>query len=404
MNRYKKSRLRYKNFLLHKKLKKENKVFDFNAIDFRKKNVLIIDSIIPEYNKDSGSRRLYNIIKILLEKGYGVFLMADKLEYKYKTEYVSFYEKLGVVVYEPSIDLNGNFITKDDFLKTIIKKMDYSWLHRPDVFYKYSDLIREESNSRLIYDMVDFHYLRLSREWEQSNDKNLKKEVDKYLRIETECCEKADRIITISNSDKDELLKHYFDESKMITISNFHQHKNRKVNNLNKRKDLLFVGGFSHAPNIDSVKYLHDHIMPLVWKKDKNIKVMVVGSYPTEEVQKLNSKRFTIVGFAEDLEPYYNACRVFVAPLRYGAGVKGKIGQSLEYGFPLVTTNVGAEGFDFGDFKDVMISDDEKQFAENVLRLYQDDNLWEEVSKASQTILEPFSLEETEKNILKVLS
>jgi glycosyltransferase involved in cell wall biosynthesis len=272
------------------------------------------------------------------------------------------------------------------------------------VFFKYSGFIEQKSKAMLIYDMVDFHYLRLKRKWEQNKNKTLEKKVDKYLNIETHCCKKAKKIITISEDDKEELLKYYSNASKMLTISNIHQHKATRINCFEKRKDLLFVGGFSHTPNVDAVKYLHDEIMPLVWKQDKNIKINIIGSYPTEEVKKLNSEKFNILGFVEDLEPFYRKSRLFVAPLRYGAGVKGKIGQSLEYSLPVITTSIGAEGFDFGKHKDVMVSDDKMQLVDNILNLYTKANLWQSVSGATSNILEPFSLEETEKKILEVLS
>jgi len=404
MNFYKRIRLRYKNYTLQQKLKKASVVFHFNAVKYKTKNVFIIDSIIPEHNKDSGSRRLFNIIKILLKNDYGVFLMADKKEYKYKTDYVAFYENLGVTVYKPSVTKDGEFITKEDFIAQIAPNIQFAWLHRPDVFYAYYKTFIQLSNARLIYDMVDFHFLRMRRELLQNPSEKLKKETEKYLLRELECSEKADKIITISNDDKTELLKHYSDASKMITVSNIHQHKNETVNSWSARQDLLFVGGFSHAPNIDAVKYLHDTIMPLVWKENKHIKVKVVGSYPTQEILNLNTDNFQIIGFVNNLDTYFNKSRVFVAPLRYGAGVKGKIGQSLEFSLPLITTSVGAEGFDFGKVKQYMVGETPQELANKILELYSNENLWYEVSNQAQYILEPFSLKQTETNILKVLA
>jgi hypothetical protein len=404
MSLYKDLRLKYKNHQLKVALTKANKVFDFSKIDYAKKNVLIIDSIIPEFDKDSGSRRLHKIIQILIKNNFGVFLVADKKEYKYKTEYVSHYKKLGVVVYEPSVDESGEFITREFFIKNVLSKINYAWLHRADVFNEYSDLVSSNKSIKLIYDMVDFHHLRLKREWEKSKDKKIKKEADKYKIIEVENCKKADKIITISDDDKEVLKKFYAKDDKMLTISNIHQFMGLKQKHLDQRSGLLFVGGFSHKPNEDAVAYLYHDIMPLVWKENKDLRVSIVGSYPTKDILALNSERFSVIGYVEDISHYFNNSRVFIAPLRYGAGVKGKIGQSLEFGLPVVTTSVGAEGFDFGKHTSTLVDDTAQGMADKILSLYQDDTLWMEVSDASKEILKPFSNDEIEARVLKVLN
>ncbi|WP_370098252.1 glycosyltransferase family 4 protein [Xanthomarina gelatinilytica] len=403
MSIYKDLRLKYKNHQLKVALTKAKKVLDFSKIPYANKNVLIIDSIIPEFDKDSGSRRLFKIINILLSHGFGVFLIADKKEYKYNTDYVAHYRKLGVMVYEPSIDQTGAFVTKETFIEAILPKIDFAWLHRADVFKTYSQLVSSNKSIKLIYDMVDFHYLRFIREWENTKDSKTKMEAEKYLDIEVENCRLADKIITISEQDKNALKEFYSEENKMVTIGNVHQFLDVEKTPFKHREGLFFVGGFSHKPNQDAVLFLYHDIMPLVWKKNKHIKVTIVGSYPTKDMLDLNSDRFKVLGYVEDISEYFNTSRVFVAPLRYGAGVKGKIGQSLEYGLPLVTTPIGAEGFDFKAQADHVIDTTAQGLANKILKLYQDETVWKEVSEASKEVLEPFSISHIEEQVLKVL-
>ncbi len=403
MSIYKDLRLKYKNHQLKVALTKAKKVLDFSKIPYANKNVLIIDSIIPEFDKDSGSRRLFKIINILLSHGFGVFLIADKKEYKYNTDYVAHYRKLGVLVYEPSIDQTGAFVTKETFIEAILPKIDFAWLHRADVFKTYSQLVSSNKSIKLIYDMVDFHYLRFIREWENTKDSKTKMEAEKYLDIEVENCRLADKIITISEQDKNALKEFYSEENKMVTIGNVHQFLDVEKTPFKHREGLFFVGGFSHKPNQDAVLFLYHDIMPLVWKKNKHIKVTIVGSYPTKDMLDLNSDRFKVLGYVEDISEYFNTSRVFVAPLRYGAGVKGKIGQSLEYGLPLVTTPIGAEGFDFKAQADHVIDTTAQGLANKILKLYQDETVWKEVSEASKEVLEPFSISHIEEQVLKVL-
>jgi hypothetical protein len=392
--------------LLTKKLKKNNILFNLSDFTFSDKNVLIIDEIIPEFNKDSGSRRLTEIIKLLLKNKVSVFLIADLKQYKYKSDYIKKFKDLGVNVYQPSIDQKGQLVTKEDFIKLITPKIDVAWLHRPTIFSKFQSLVKTANpNIKLVFDMVDFHYVRLLREYELNKDEALKAEAEKFLKIELENCENADVVIAISTTDKELLKQHFNTDEKVVLISNIHQHidKSDNFNSFENRKDLLFVGSFRHDPNSDAVKYLKENIMPLVWKVIPDLKVNIIGSYITEEIEALASDKFKLLGFVDDLNAVINTTKLFVAPLRFGAGIKGKIGQSLEHSLPLVTTNVGAEGFDFGEQTNVMIANNAEAIAQKVIDLYTNKILWDEASNSCKTILEPFSLKVTENQVLQII-
>jgi len=405
---YKKIKVYFKNKNLESKLKKANKYWDYktNATASSAKNVLIIDDKLPEYDKDSGSRRLHLIIEILLKNNVNVFLLADFKEYKFKDEYVNYYKKLGVIVYEPSLNLNNKLITKNDFIASIANEIDLVWLHRPLIFNKYFSVIKKyNSKVKIVFDMVDFHYIRMKREADLRNDKKILAEANKFLNIEIENCKKADQIIVISETDKTNLLPFYKEASKMIVIGNIHDVIKNNPDSLsfNERKELLFVGSFEHLPNIDALFYLKNEIMPLVWKNNPEIKVVVIGSKPTPEVLNLNDANFNVLGYVSDLSQYFNTSRLFVAPLRYGAGIKGKIGQSMEFKLPLITTEVGAEGFDFGTLKEPMVASNAEDFAQKINVLYHDEHLWNQISTNSEKVLEPFSSELLEKNIMSLM-
>lgn len=396
----------FKTYLLTKKLKKNNILFNLSDFTFSDKNVLIIDEIIPEFNKDSGSRRLTEIIKLLLKNKVSVFLIADLKQYKYKSDYIQKFKDLGVNVYQPSIDQKGQLVTKEDFIKLITPKIDVAWLHRPTIFSKFQSLVKTANpNIKLVFDMVDFHYVRLLREYELNKDEALKAEAEKFLKIELENCKNADVVIAISTTDKELLKQHFNTDEKVVLISNIHQHidKSDNFNSFENRKDLLFVGSFRHDPNSDAVKYLKEDIMPLVWKDIPDLKVNIIGSYITDEIEALASDKFKLLGFVDDLNAVINTTKLFVAPLRFGAGIKGKIGQSLEHSLPLVTTNVGAEGFDFGEQTNVMIANNAEAIAQKVIDLYTNKILWEEASNSCKTILEPFSLKVTENQVLQII-
>ena len=123
------------------------------------------------------------------------------------------------------------------------------------------------------------------------------------------------------------------------------------------------------------MSYFVKEILPLIRQDIPGVVFYMVGSNITETVQALASQDVVAVGYVPDLTPYLDGCRVFVAPLRYGAGMKGKIGQSMGFGLPVVTTSIGAEGMGLIDGEHSPAA-----FARAVVRLYTDDLLWERTS------------------------
>jgi len=402
---FKSIKLYFRLKFLAKKLRKENKQFDFIGNLKYDSNVIIVDTKVPEFDKDSGSRRLTEIIKLLIANKIGVFLLADFKEYRFATNYVQYFKDLGVVVYEPSVNNSGKLITKNDFLKQVLPFANFAWLHRPEIFEKYYPIVKKNKpDLKIFFDMVDFHYIRFKRESELTANPDIMKNADKYLKLELDNCQKADKIIVISDVEKETLKDFYTEDSKIVSIGNIHQYiENKKPVSFEDRKDLLFIGGFDHKPNVDAVQYLSNEIMPLLWKSEPEISISIIGSNPPESILKLNSDKFKIIGFVKEVSPYFLNSRIFLAPLRYGAGIKGKIGQSLEFGLPLVTTNIGAEGFNFKENRNIVVGNTSQEIVENILLLYKNKEVWEKISSDSKKVIEPFSINTIENKILSLL-
>lgn len=402
---FKSIKLYFRLKFLAKKLRKENKQFDFTANLKFDSNVIIVDTKVPEFDKDSGSRRLTEIIKLLIANKIGVFLLADFKEYRFATNYIQYFKDLGVIVYEPSVNNSGKLITKNDFLKQFLPFANFVWLHRPEIFEKYYPIVKKNKpDLKIFFDMVDFHYLRFKRESELTANPDIMKNADKYLKLELDNCQKADKIIVISDVEKETLKDFYKEDSKIVSIGNIHQYiENENPVSFEDRKDLLFIGGFDHKPNVDAVQYLANEIMPLLWKSEPGISISIIGSNPPESILKLNSDKFKIIGFAKEVSPYFLNSRIFLAPLRYGAGIKGKIGQSLEFGLPLVTTNIGAEGFNFKENRNIIVGNTSQEIVENILLLYKNKEVWEKISSDSKEVIEPFSINTIENKILSLV-
>jgi glycosyltransferase involved in cell wall biosynthesis len=146
------------------------------------------------------------------------------------------------------------------------------------------------------------------------------------------------------------------------------------------REHLLFVGNFNHRPNTDAVHFLAREVLPLVRRSRAGVELLVVGDNAPPEFTAYAAGGVRLLGYVPDLDPVMSGCRVFVAPIRFGSGVNGKIGEALSYGLPVVTTTIGAEGWGFNGGEQVLIADAPGDFAESILRLYDDAALWQRLS------------------------
>jgi glycosyltransferase involved in cell wall biosynthesis len=147
-----------------------------------------------------------------------------------------------------------------------------------------------------------------------------------------------------------------------------------------ERSDILFIGSFIHKPNIDSLMWFVKNIFPLVKNRIEGIKLIVVGSNPTAEVLDLGTNDVVVKGYVPDASPYFENARIMVAPLRYGAGVKGKVLEAMSYGLPVVTTSIGAEGIDLQNRENVFIAEEPHAIAEYIVELYTSKVLWNKIS------------------------
>ena len=171
-----------------------------------------------------------------------------------------------------------------------------------------------------------------------------------------------------------------------------------------ERRDLVFIGNFNHRPNTDAVHFFVREIFPLVRAALPGVKLYLAGSNTTDEISAYQSEAIVVMGYVPDIEPLLASCRIFVAPLRFGAGMKGKIGDALSYGIPVVTTSIGAEGLGINDREQALIIDAPETFAEKISELYRDRELWQHLSDYGyEHIRSHYTPERVEEKILHAL-
>jgi glycosyltransferase involved in cell wall biosynthesis len=289
-------------------------------------------------------------------------------------------------------------------LERRLSVIDLAWVCRPELCAKYFPILHKRPTIKTLYDTIDLHFLRLKRQWELSAHKTPQqaKEWQEMQVSEVKAAQAAD--LTIVVTDVEKRILEELNVNNVRVIPNIHQIYDRPIPKFSDRDHILFIGGYYHQPNIDAVIWLCQEIMPLIWAKYPEIHLTLLGSNPSPKVKALKSDRVSVPGYIKDVELYFLNHRVFVAPLRYGAGMKGKIGHSLSYGLPTVTTAIGAEGMGLTSGFDAMIGDRAETFAEYVLQLYTDATLWAHISHNAIKAVQQYSPDAVKNTIASVLN
>ena len=256
-------------------------------------------------------------------------------------------------------------------------------LNRITVAYRILDLCRQFApRAKIIFHTHDLHYLREERIAAQSGRPEDIAQAAGTRGEELRCIREADATVLVSAIEVD-LLRSLEPGAHTYLIGGMQPVAGRQGPRAG-RDGVLFVGGFAHSPNTDAVKYLCEEIWPLVRARLPDLKLFVVGANPPDDIRAYDSvdRGVEIVGFAPNLQPYYRRCILNVAPLRFGAGIKGKVMAAMLVGLPTVATPVATEGMGLEDGEDVLIGADAEGIANAIVRLVGDEALWNRISNA----------------------
>ena len=350
-----------------------------------KQIILVVDHYVPTFDRDAGSKTTYQYLKMFLKKGYVVKFLGDN--FLHEEPYTTTLQQMGIEVLYGDSYAAGIW----DWLKANGGEISFAYLNRPHIASKYVDFIKDYTKMKVIYYGHDLHFLRLGREYELTGDISIKREADYWKSVELTMMHKA--AISYYPSYVEINAIHAIDGSipaKAITAYVYDTFLDNIQDDFAKREGLLFVGGFAHPPNADAVLWFAREIFPLIRRKLPDVKFYVVGSKVTDEIKALEEPGNGIIikGFVseEELSRLYGQCRVVVVPLRYGAGVKGKVVEAIYNGAPIVTTSTGAEGIPFADTV-LEIEDQAELFAGKTVELYQDNERLSRLCRKTQAYI-----------------
>lgn len=349
--------------------------------------ILLLDAAIPQPDRDSGSLRLVNLMRLLVAEGaHVVFVPAEGGETGRGLQRL---RALGVEVWvEPFIGgLPAWFKRHGDRFDTVMAS-------RHHIAAAALPLVRRHAGrARFLFDTVDLHFLRESRAAELAGDGALVRAAANTRQRELDLMARSDLTLVVSAMEQ-QLLRDLAPDVPVGLLSNLHEPVASPPSDA-QRQDLVFVGGFRHPPNIDAVRWFIKDVFPLIRARIPDLRFHCIGSDPTREILACDGRDGVhIHGYVEDLDPYMDGGRVAVAPLRFGAGVKGKINLSMAHGQPVVATSCAAEGMHLRNGHDVLVADDAAGFANAVVRLYQDSALWQRLSaNGLENVRRHFSLD-----------
>lgn len=338
--------------------------------------VLVVDGRMPAPDKDSGSVRAVAIMRILRQLGCKVTFAALNMEFA--TPYGDHLQQDGIEVLHLPYTWTIAEILADrgsEFDMVIVS-------HYPIAQAILEDVRRYVPGALLVFDTVDLHYLREHRGAVVTGKPDAMRKAAIARQQELAVARAADVTVVVSEYERT-ILEEELPGRPIKVVSNIHSVRASAID-FESRRDMFFVGGYDHAPNVDAVQWFAREIWPKVRIRLPDVKVFLIGSKMPPAVASLAGDGIEPLGHLPDLTPYLERCRISIAPLRYGAGVKGKINLAQSWGVPVVATTVAVEGMHLEHLRDVLIGDTPDDFANAIVRLHTDRTLWDVVAEAGR--------------------
>jgi glycosyltransferase involved in cell wall biosynthesis len=367
------------------------------------KRALVCAPLMPEYDRESGSRRVYHLIEFLRQSGWAVSFVAENGQGSER--YVRILEQRGVATYTGFECLTDQFIVANRFDLAIFAFWYIAELHLPT--------IRALSpQTRVIVDSIDLHYVRNARRMfckagETRVSGMLDHDYASEMIREVNTYAAADAVLTVSQKEAD-LIHDLIGDPLLAYVVPDNEDLAPSLIPFEERKGILFLGNFRHLPNIGAAEYLCKDILPQL---DPAVMAehpaYIVGNALDGTVRSYGSglPHVHMVGWVPSVLPYLQHARISVLPLLYGAGTKRKLIQALMTGTPTVSTSVGVEGLNLCHGEHVLIADNPAAFAHSITQLLEDQALWQHLNQHGRAHITPIhGREAAQARLMQVIS
>ncbi|WMW58588.1 FkbM family methyltransferase [Agrobacterium pusense] len=335
--------------------------------------IAIIDDRWPEPDRDSGSIDAVNLISSFVECGYHVVVCKQSTRPQ-PDRYIENLRGLGAY---PLTD--GGASSIQSFIENEGKCIDLFVLSKVGAGGQYLELIRYNCpDAKIIFNTVDLHYVRESRSAILTGDREAMARAEGTRDREELIIGKADATFLVS-SVEEEIVQASVPGSNTVVLPLARKIRWPKAG-FEGRSGVGFVGGFEHQPNIDAIVYFLREIWPELHRLDPTIKFEIVGShFPTELLENVKGE-VAYLGTMPEIDEWFDSLKLSVAPLRIGAGAKGKVASSLCNGVPCVISTIAAEGMGLLPGENMLLAGTPAEFVEQIRRVHNDKELWERLS------------------------
>ena len=345
-----------------------------------RRRFLVVDAVAPTPNQDAGSVQTVLALKCCRELGYKTYFVAED-NWLFVPDYIPDLQRQGIeCTYAP-------YETKfEGYIRLYGWMFDVVMVYRVGILDRTIGLLRQYApQAVVIYHVADLHFLRLARQAELDNDKVVQAAALALKARELKLVASVDCTVTHSTVEA-EILAQELPNANVTVWPLMFDHFGTAAG-FNARRDICFLGGYRHQPNVDAVRYFLREIFPLLKAELPEISFIVAGANPPGEIIALQRHDVIVTGMVEDLCNVFDVSRVFVCPLRVGAGAKGKVMSALSHGLPVVSTSIGVEGAGLTDGVHVLVADTPEAIAQSILCLYRDEELWQRFSENGQALI-----------------
>jgi GT2 family glycosyltransferase/glycosyltransferase involved in cell wall biosynthesis len=344
------------------------------------RRALVIDATAPTPDQDAGSVTTVLNLRLLQQLGYKVHFVPQD-NFLFQQKYITDLQREGIecayVPYDTSFE---------SYMSRYGSLFDVMLVFRVTVAEKTIAVLRRHApQASILFNNMDLHFLRLQREAELAGDAEGIAAAAAMQQRELDVIGKVDCTITPSTFEKG-VIAELAPAAPARVLPFMFDFAGTSVG-FAPRRDICFLGGYRHSPNVDAVRFFVREVFPLLRQAEPGIRFVIAGANPTPEVKALATDDVIVTGMVADLRAVFDTTRVFACPLRAGAGVKGKLATAMSYGLPVVTTSIGAEGMDLRDGEHVLVADTPAAFAASCLRAYRDAALWQRLSAAGQALV-----------------
>ena len=364
-----------------------------------KEHILIIGKVWPEPSSSAAGSRTLQLINLFLEQNWQVSFACAASESDYSFDLKSLgISTLHIVLNDSSFDdLVKNMQPHMVLFDRFTSEEQFGWR-----------VAQNCPNALRILDTIDLHCLRLARQEaiKQNRDFSLLDLNSDFAKREIASIYRCDVSLMISDYEMDLLINHFKIDNSLLHYVPFLLDpiliKNNQWPSFSEREHFLSIGNFLHEPNWDAVLFLKQFIWPLIRKQLPKAEIHIYGAYPSKKVFDLNNLKegFLIKGRADSVERVMKKTKVCLAPLRFGAGIKGKLIDAMQFGVPSVTTDIGAEAM-HGEFPwNGIIANQPHKFAEAAVELYTNEIKWQQAVENGAQILNNFFLKSNHSDLL----